>query len=169
MKKTIALVLFGFLSLSAFNQTSATKSQALFIYNFIRYVEWPANSSSGDFVIGVLGNGSLINDLNEIAGGKLTGTQKIVIKQLSNVDDAVNCQLLFVNRSFSNQFGELVGRLQGKSTLIVTDKPGMIEKGAAINFVIDDGKQRFEINRSNIEKCNLRVNSKLLEMAVASN
>lgn len=169
MKKVLTLVLLSFFGFSAFCQTSATKSQALFIYNFIRYVEWPANSSTGDFVIGVLGNGSIISDLNDIASGKLTGSQKIVVKQLNSLDEVAGCQLLFVNRSFTNQFADILTKLQGKSTLVVTDRPGMIDKGAAINFVIDEGKQRFEVNRSSIERNKLIVNSKLLEMAVAAN
>jgi hypothetical protein len=169
MKKVLVLTLFGFMGFSAFCQTSATKSQALFIYNFIRYVEWPSNSSSGDFVIGVLGNGSIISDLSDITSGKLSGSKKIVVKQLNNVDEVTNCQLVFVNRSFTNQFAEILAKLQGKSTLVVTDKPGMIDKGAGINFVIEDGKQRFEVNRNTIERSKLIVNSKLLEMAVASN
>lgn len=169
MKKFYVVITFIMMSSLVFCQTSASKYQALFVYNFTRYIEWPAAVSSGDFVIGILGNGSISNDLNELANGKFVGAQKITVKQFANVGEITNCHLLFVNRSFISQFPDLVAKFQGKNTLLVTDKPGMTEKGAGINFVIDDGKQRFEVNRNTIEKSGLKINSKLLEMAVASN
>lgn len=170
MKKLYTtLVAFLIISSSVFCQSGSTKYQALFMYNFTRYIEWPASYSSGDFIIGVLGQGSITNDLNELTSGKFVGTQKITVKQLSDINDASKCHLLYVSRSFINQFGDIVTKLQGKSTLLITDKPGMSEKGAGINFVIDDGKQKFEVNRNTIEKSGLKINSKLLDMAVASN
>lgn len=167
MKKLSLVIVAVMISAAVYCQTSASKYQALFMYNFTRYIEWPS-TGSGDFVIGVLGSGSIVGDLTELTTGKFVGSQKIVVKQFSNIADVSNCQLLYVNRSFINQFPDLVSKFQGKSTLMITDKSGMVDKGAGINFVIDEGKQRFEVNRNTIEKSGLKISSKLLEMAVAA-
>ncbi|NJK96065.1 MAG: YfiR family protein [Bacteroidetes bacterium] len=168
-KYILTVILASVFGISAYCQSSATKYQALFMYNFTRYIEWPSSSSAGEFVIGVLGNGSITSDLTELTTGKFVGSQKITVKQFANISDISNCHLLFVNRSFINQFGDILTKFSGKNTLMVTDKPGMVEKGAGINFVIDDGKQRFEVNRNAIEKSGLKISSKLLDMAVAAN
>lgn len=169
MKRLIVFCSVVMMGLSGMAQTSASKFQALFIYNFTRYIEWPSSQSGGDFTIGVLGNGEIVSDLNSVTNGKLVGSRKITVKQFASVSEVSNCQVLFVNRSFVSQFADIQSRFQGKGVLIVTDKPGMKDKGACINFVIDDGKQRFEINRDVVERSGLKISSTLLDMAVASN
>ena len=39
-----------------------------------------------------------------------------------------------------------------KNTLIITEKPGLAKQGSGINFVIENNKQKFEMNKTNIEK-----------------
>jgi len=56
--------------------------------------------------------------------------------------------------------------VKGKSALIVTDKEGLASKGAAINFVIVENKQKIELNKSNIERYKLKVAEQLVSMAV---
>jgi hypothetical protein len=56
--------------------------------------------------------------------------------------------------------------VKSKSTLIVTDKAGMAKKGAAINFIYADNKQKFELNKSNIEKYDLKVSQSLVKLSI---
>jgi hypothetical protein len=49
---------------------------------------------------------------------------------------------------------------------VVTDKPGMSGKGAAINFVELDGKIKFEINQQVTEAHGLKVSSSLTNLAI---
>jgi hypothetical protein len=48
--------------------------------------------------------------------------------------------------------------------LIVTDKEGLANQGAAINFIMDGDRIKFEINKKNIEKYSLTVTSSLLAL-----
>jgi len=57
-------------------------------------------------------------------------------------------------------------KVSGKPTLIITDQPGLAEKGASINYITIDGAQKFEINRMNIEKAGLKINSFLLSLGI---
>lgn len=149
------------------NAQSPTKYQALFVYNFTRFIEWPSNSSP-DFVIGVLGKSSIYNELQNIASAKKVGTQTIVVKQFSNSSEVVSCQILFVSSEIASQISQMAATFQSKNTLIITDRAGSTGKGAGINFVNADGKQRFEISKSNVDKTGLKVNKQLLDMAMAT-
>ena len=60
----------------------------------------------------------------------------------------------------------LVDKIKNKSTLIITDRAGLATKGAGINFVIQENKQKIELNKSNIEKYKLKVASSLVELAI---
>jgi hypothetical protein len=149
------------------SEEASAKIKAIYIYNFTKYIEWPEDYKDGNFVVGVLGNNvPLINELNKMATSKTVGNQKIEIKNMASVSEASKCHIVFILSDNSGQLTDVLGKVKGKSALIVTDKPGLAKLGSAINFFIDDNKQKIELNKSNIEKYKLKVASTLVEMAV---
>lgn len=149
------------------SEEAGAKIKAIYIYNFTKYIEWPDTYKQGNFVVGVYGtNAPLINELNKMATSKTVGSQKLEIKNLGSPGDASVCHIVFVLPDNSGQLPDVLGKVKGKSTLIVTDKAGMASKGSGINFVIVDNKQKIELNKSNIERYKLKVASTLVEMAL---
>lgn len=160
----VSLVLFiAFVgSLSA---QSSEKYQALFIYNFTRYIEWPSNSSS-EFVVGVVGKSTVYNELMTIAEGRKVGSQTVKVKKFASAAEVSNCQILFVSSDVSSQVPALSQSLASNNTLIITNRMGLINKGASINFVLEEGKQKFQMSKSNLQKTGLKVNAQLVDMAL---
>jgi len=174
MKKIIFIVLsfILFTSSAPVNIDQAeeanAKIKAIYIYNFTKYIEWPASYKEGNFVVGVLGsNSALLAELNKMANSKTVGIQKFEIKNLSSCSAADKYNIVYVLSDNSSQISHVINALKGKSTLIVTDKPGLAKQGAGINFFVDGNKQKIELNRTNIEKYKLKVASTLVEMAIA--
>lgn len=145
------------------------KIRAIYLCSFTKYFDWPPAYKEGDFIIGIYGsNPSLYSELTRMASTKTVGSQKYDIKSISSTSGLGKCHILFVTADKSDRLNEIVGSLKGKSTLIVTEKTGLAKQGAAINFVIMDNKQKFELNRSNAEKYNLKVSSNLATLAIAN-
>ena len=118
---------------------------SMMVFNFIKYVNWPANTSSGDFVIGVIGSDDVYNTLNEWYTSKNRGSQKIVIKQFNSPSEIQGCHVVYVGKDASKNFEEINAKVSGASTLVITDKSGLGQKGSCINFKTVDGKLKFEI------------------------
>lgn len=149
------------------SEEANAKIKAIYIYNFTKYIEWPDNYKEGSFVVGVLGNNApLLNELNKMASSKTVGVQKFEIMSVTTPSDCAKCHIVYIPSDNSSQLSDVIGKVRGKSALIVTDKSGLATKGAGINFFIDGNKQKIELNRSNIEKYKLKVASTLVEMAV---
>ncbi len=143
------------------------KIKAIYIYNFTKYIEWPQDYKQGNFIVGVLGNNTLlINELNKMATTKTVGVQKFEIKNISSASEAIDCHIVYIESDNSAQLPDVLGKVKNKSALIVTDKSGLVAKGAAISFVIIDNKQKIELNKGNIEKYKLKVADQLVSMAV---
>ena len=160
--------LIFFLSGTLHAQSQNAKLKAIYIQNFTKYIEWP--SKKGDFVIGVLGNTPTLSFLKNIASRSKTKTnQDIVIKTYSSVEQIGKCQLLYVTKGKSSLLKSVTSKLKNNHTLIITEKPGLAKKGAAINFVINDNKMKFELNKSNAEKYGLNVGSSLAKLAIVVN
>lgn len=145
-----------------------SKIKATFIYNFTKYIDWPEKYKEGNFVIGVLGTTSFYNDLTALLTKKSVGKQIFEIKSYTNIESITgNCHILFIPADHSAQMADVLKKLKGKSTLIVTEKSGLAKQGSGINFVVENNKQRFELNKTNIEKYDLKVSSTLASLAIA--
>ena len=178
MKRRLIISLaFIFSVLTAFtpnrlvqNVDTNAKIKAVFIYNFTKYIEWPSDYQSGEFTIGILGeNEALYNELNKMSKVKKVSNQSFSIKTFNSISEVSNPHILYIPRDSTEELSKAVTKLKGKSTLIVTEKPGMAKQGSAINFVIVGNRQKFELNKANVLKHNLKVASALENLAVLVN
>lgn len=169
MKKLILILLIGFTfhHLKAQTKISDYRFQSVFLYNFGKYIQWPAGNANGEFVIGVLGNDAEIyRNFQRMAGEKSLGARKITIKKVQHLKDVNDCQILFIASSHSDKAQPIIKKFADKNILIVTEKEGLAEKGSCINFVKINGKMLFEINKNATEKAGLKVPSNLLKLGI---
>lgn len=138
---------------------------SVFLYNFTKYVQWPAAAQSGDFVIGVVGDSPIYDELMKVTNGKMAGAQKIVVKKFKPSDAVDGCHMLFVPSSAN--FDKVQAKTAGKPVLLITEKAGLSQKGSAINFVVRDNKWRFELNENATRSAGLKVASELSKLAIA--
>jgi len=142
------------------------KVRTAFLYNFTKYVRWPGGESEGDFRIAVVGRTGVVAALEELAESKQVDGRKIKVAPLESVDALGPAHILFIACSEKERLREILRKIKGKSILTVGGCAGMARQGAAINFVIRDGKMRFEINRLAVERARLEMNSQLLKLAI---
>jgi hypothetical protein len=143
------------------------KSYTLFVYNFIKYIEWPENKSQGDFVIAVLGDSPVVKELEKLAATKKAKGRNIVIKKFSSPEQITDCHLIYVTASKSGSIKALKDLVKNKATLIVGEREGLARKGAALSFVtLDDDVLKFDINKSEIEQHNLKIPSTLISLGL---
>ncbi len=168
MKKNLnyLVLMVTFLVLSAGANAQNSKYQVAFLYNFTNYIEWPADYKTGNFIIGVLGqNTPIAQDLKELAKMKKVHGQTIEVRVFARESDVSNCHILYVPKNFANKIAAIENSIKG-STLLISDTPGSISKGAAISFVESNGKLGYELQASNAEKHGLKLNSRLAALAV---
>jgi len=145
------------------------KFKALFMYNFTKYIEWPATDRQGDFIIAILGASPMAKELEIIAGKQKVGSQNILVKTFNSVDEIDNCHILYIPASKSSELAQVIGKLSGKSVLVVTDKEGLATQGACINYIKDGDRIKYELNKKNIEKRGMVVSSSLVTLGIAVN
>lgn len=172
MKKLfIPFLVIILLSFAHKARSQEIKYKALYIYNFTKYIGWPPTAKSGDFVIGVLGSNAVYNKLNEIAAGKMAGSQKIAVKKFGAPDELTNCHILFVayGKGGSSSMEKIMQKVGSNSTLIVSEREGATKKGSAINFVIRNEQMKFELHKANALKQQLQISLNLERLAIMIN
>ena len=152
-------------------QINEYQVKAFFLYNFARYVEWPSQSfkaASDPIVICILGQNPFGSALEQAIAGKVVEGRPFVVRQISDVEPGGNCRILFVNSSERKRFRSMAGILKGIGVLTVGEVQGFTADGGVINFKLQDGKVRFEINADAAEREHLHISSKLLSLALSA-
>lgn len=141
--------------------------KAAFLYNFAKFIDWPTETFSKDqttFTICVMGEDPFGSALDPIRGKSLKG-RKLVIKHVEKLEDAQNCQILFISRSEKENLAEILAKLSGSGVLTVGDMEHFAQHGGIINLITEKRKVRFEINLDAAEHTGLKISSKLLKLA----
>jgi hypothetical protein len=119
-------------------------------------------------MINVLGNGSIISEIQGIAAKKAVGNRTIEIKRINSPAEIENCHILFITSGKMDMLSEAFLMAKRKNILLITEKQNACRSGSCINFVNRDGKLTFEISKANIESCGLAVSSDLLKLGIVA-
>ncbi len=166
----VALLLRGLYSGNTKAQETDYKAYTLFIYNFMKYVEWPEAQSKGDFVVAVLGDSPITKELQTLASTKKLKGRNIVIKKVNTPEETAGCNLLYISSAKSASVKILKEQTKDKPVLIVGEREGLAKKGAGLSFVtLEDDELKFDINKKEIEQHQLKISGSLLSLGIVVN
>lgn len=157
-----------FPSLAQINPARQYQVKAAFLYNFTQFVEWPARAFSEDrspIVIGVMGDDTLGSYLEELVTGEEINGHPLEIHRFDPNEEVVICHILFINVMSKYKLKEVLQKTKGESILTVSDMPEFIQKGGMIRFNLVNNKLRFQINPMASDSAELKISSKLLQLA----
>jgi len=157
------------------NRPPDYRVKAAFLYNFGKFVEWPAAafaSTNAPLVIGVLGGDPFHGDCERIVANKSINGHPVIVRQIGHpisagqtpdYSDLKSCHILFISASGPGNLPDILDALKGAGVLTVTDNPDhFAASGVIINFVMENESVRFEINDDAARRAGLKISSKLL-------
>ncbi len=136
------------------------------MFNFIKYVEWPADAKAGNFVIAVVGDENVASTIQNFYTNRTVKGQNVKVVSVDNVSSVNSAHVLYISGNKSREFDAAKEKFSGKSTLMITDKSGLGKRGSCINFQEVNGKLKFEINQESIKGNNLKVSNQLSSMGI---
>lgn len=144
------------------------KSYSIYVYNFIKYIEWPTNIKTGSFSIGIIGDSPVYEELLQLAASKKANGQTIIIKKFASIEEADYCEILYISSSKSSLLKKALEKTAAVPTLVVAEREGLAKKGAGINFVtLDDDVLKFEVNKKVIEDHSLKIPKILVTLGLS--
>jgi len=166
----------------------AQQLKAAFIYNFIKFVEWPDEKDvdhDKPITIGIIGSRDFVQAFEPIKHERIKN-RDISIKYFAGYERLTEssepndqqwqqsmaalkaCDVLLLCKCNDAHIGnstEIVKALRGSSILTVGETAGFLESGGMINFLMQGNKVRFEINHASAKQAKLRIRSQLLRLA----
>ena len=167
----LALVPWVFGSAPAAAQPSSASEydvKAAFIYNFIRFVEWPAtrfDSTDAPYVVCVAGDNPFGPVLEDVLADKTAGTRPIETRTVDVFDpEASACHVTFVGAP-DDAIGDAAAASSHPGVLTVGEELAFTNAGGIIALTVADRKVRFAINLKRAEMAGLKISSQLLKLA----
>ena len=152
-------------------QHSEYEVKAAFLFNFAKFVEWPANAfatTNSPIVIGILGKNVFGENLQKTIRDRKVNNRSFQFRNFESAADATNCHILFISASEKDDYPNIVSTLRNASVLTVSEADGFLKAGGMINFLFEDNNIRFQISDEAAKKARLKISSKLLSLAVAA-
>lgn len=140
--------------------------KAAFVYNFIKFVEWPSKAFSGPeaplnvCVWGTKAETGLLDTLHE----KTAKKRPIHVVYTQSPAGLAQCHLLYLTKDSSPTFKTVIRNISGQSILSVSDIDDFAESGGLIGLFRSDNQMRFAINLKATQKSGLRMSSGLLKL-----
>ncbi len=152
------------------SRPSEYQVKAVYLYNFGRFISWPANSKGAkgeSFTFCVLGRDPFGPSLDATLAGQTINGKDTAVKRVSKPEDALGCRILFISSSEKKGLKDILSALDQANVLTVSDIPDFSRRGGMIQFVLEGDKVRFEVNLTAAENAGLVLSSELLKVASA--
>jgi len=147
----------------------ACQVKAAFLLNFIKFVDWPADTSrapAGPWQVAVLGDSCFAHALSHLAAGRTVKERSLTVRSVKRLEDAYPCHALFIG-SGADALVPAATAPDSSHAVLTVGEPGLFERsGGMIWFVVGEDRVRFAINKDTARQAGLRISSKLLDLAV---
>lgn len=147
----------------AFAQASEHELKAAFIYNFVKFAQWPDSAMRGGTINICASPGTLLYSALQGLGGKAAHGKALAVLPLPS-SAAGECHVV-VATGTDREHRPLLRRLSAGPVLAVTDDPEMMQDGMMIGMVVESGRIHFTIDNTRATEAGLVVSSRLLRLA----
>ena len=156
---------------TARTQGAATASEAevkaAFLYNFAKFVEWPADafpSETTPLRFAVFGDEEFAIKLTTLLSDKKAHGRSFEVKRITNPQEAKNSHMVFVTSAESKRALLVLDATKKSPVLTIGESDEFLDYGGMIMFYFEDAQLRFDINPEPAEKVKLVISSKLLRL-----
>ena len=140
--------------------------KAGYLFNFLKFVEWPPLAPADILTLCLLGESGVYEAIAEGLAEKRVGARRIVARRISPAEPLAQCQVLYID---AGQFATVSGLIAARPTalLTVSDAPDFLHNGGIISLFDEGNRLRFRISVDNARRADLRISSNLLQLASA--
>lgn len=162
------LVLMLPLDASARELPSQRQVEAVYIFKFASFVTWPEtsfDSPSSAIIVGILDDPKLATELDRVVHGKQVRGRPLQVRSILDGEDLQGLHVLFVGAAAKARAAPLLGALEGRPVLTVSNEPTVHARGTMVNFVVADQRVRFDVAEAPLRRSQLRMSALMMTAA----
>ncbi|MBR3568476.1 MAG: YfiR family protein [Salinivirgaceae bacterium] len=167
IKTTLIAFATVFMTMTAAAQYSEYEVKAAYIFNFAKFIEWPANYIDGDTLyLCVYKNDPFGIILEKTMIGRKANGKDWKIRRIASLAETDKCHMLFLSDIKQHEALQVIKSIGNKPIVTIGDELGFLcEIGGTINFLPQFSERQFEINKDVANDIGLKISPKLLLLA----
>src|SRR5688572_16292049 len=141
--------------------------KAAFVYNFLKFVEWPADSGRGPqdaFVVAIIGGGPTAEATERFLATKQVGERPLLVRRVKWDQSLAGLDAVFVAERDNKKRQRVFDSAAAATVLTIGEGEEFASTGGVIALLVENRKVRFDIDTGAAQSANLRVSSKLLAL-----
>jgi len=141
--------------------------KSAYIYNFIRFTEWPEEGAGKrrDFNLAIMGNLPLLKTFRGEEFQKASNNLHLNTQACDGLLCAKRNQALFIDHSMKDEAAKLIRAVEDTPVLTISDIPGFADQGGMIELKMQHDRVIFRINLEAVRKSGLYISAQLLQLA----
>ena len=170
----VALLIVSMSTRAAEVESYATVKEAqvmsAFLYNFTKFVEWPADrfgDAADPIVLGIFRDSFIEAELAAVVSGRKVNGRELVVKRVVTLVEVTNAHVVFVGAAEEARFANLLPAMKDRAVLTVGESTAFLDRGGVVRLFLEAQRLRFEINVPAAQHADLKISSQLQKLAVA--
>jgi len=141
--------------------------KAMFVYNFLKFVEWPLEASLGardPFVVHIIGDGASADATERFLASRAIGERPLHVRRVRWDQSLVGVRAAFVVERDAKKLRRVLEAAAAAGVLTIGEGESFATRGGVIGLLVEDRKVRFDVDTTAATTAGLRVSSKLLAL-----
>ncbi|MEA2705979.1 MAG: hypothetical protein QOH22_767 [Gemmatimonadaceae bacterium] len=141
--------------------------KAMFVYNFLKFVEWPMDLSAGlkdPFVVLIIGEGATADAAEHFLESKTIGARPLVVGRTQWNQSLAGARAVFVLERDPRKLRHILDAAATAGVLSIGEGEAFTTRGGVITLLVEDRKVRFDVDTTAAQNARLRISSKLLAL-----
>lgn len=140
--------------------------KAAFIYNFLKFIEWPPEMlAAGPLTVCVAGSPAVADSLKKATKQGRPLDRDVTVLEVTADVLPKSCQLIYVGQADDATARRWIAALHGSTAFSVSDCARFAQLGGVANFFVEDGRLRFAVNVDAARRASLHISSRMLMLA----
>lgn len=138
--------------------------KAAYLFNFVKFVEWPAAAADQALVLCVIGGEGVHAALAAGIESKKVANRRVGLRSLDSADNLTDCNVLYIDAGAVQDNWQALLPV-AIPILTVSDATWFTRSGGMIELFTENNRLRFNVNIDNANNAGLRISSSLLDLA----
>ncbi|MBI5007895.1 MAG: YfiR family protein [Nitrosomonadales bacterium] len=164
---SLVLVLATMAALPCRAELSELQVKSAYVFNFIKFVKWPASAvkPEGRIRLCVIGSKDLRASLATLDERRVGEYVLHVAPYPDSTEELNDCNVLYIGEHEQRRHLQIIKSLGNAPTLTISDIQGFAERGGGIGLLHRDEKLLFEVNLASTRKAGLQLSGQMLNLS----
>jgi hypothetical protein len=137
--------------------------KAGFVYNFAKFVSWPAETDKGALKVCTLG--PVLSGKIALLDGRTAQRRNIEVESATTPREWRACDILYLGSGDTSQRDDILTAVASVPVLTVSDLPAFVRSGGIIGLKVVDNRVAFDVNLAAARRAGLSISSQILNLA----